>query len=152
MMRARWWFSTCARERRCGPRGSRSISACAVGDTLVHYQRVRDGLVHECLVVEGGEPMEREGATHMQRPMGTDSAPRAHNGHTGGRRSGRGRLLAALAVAAAGVCFPASAAAKYSVSLTRTTGGIANISGENFADVGFGIGYAQAQDGICLLA
>ncbi len=40
----------------------------------------------------------------------------------------------------------------YSVSLTRTTGGVANVSGENFADVGFGIGYAQAQDGICLLA
>jgi acyl-homoserine-lactone acylase len=64
----------------------------------------------------------------------------------------RGRLLAALAVAAAGMCFPASAAAKYSVSLTRTTGGVANISGENFADLGFGIGYAQAQDGICVLA
>ena len=40
----------------------------------------------------------------------------------------------------------------YSVSLTRTTGGVANISGANLADVGFGIGYAQAQDGICLLA
>jgi acyl-homoserine-lactone acylase len=64
----------------------------------------------------------------------------------------RSRLLAVLAVAAAGMCFPASAAASYSVSLTRTTGGVANISGENFADVGFGIGYAQAQDGICVLA
>jgi acyl-homoserine-lactone acylase len=63
-----------------------------------------------------------------------------------------GRFLAALAVVAAGICFPASAAASYSVSLTRTTGGVANISGEDFADVGFGIGYAQAQDGICLLA
>ena len=31
-------------------------------------------------------------------------------------------------------------------------GRVANISGENFADIGFGIGYAQAQDGICLLA
>jgi acyl-homoserine-lactone acylase len=38
------------------------------------------------------------------------------------------------------------------VSLTRTTGGVANIAGEDFADVGFGIGYAQAQDGICVLA
>ncbi len=53
---------------------------------------------------------------------------------------------------AAGMCFPASAAASYRVSLTRTTGGVANISGESFSDVGFGIGYAQAQDGICLLA
>jgi acyl-homoserine-lactone acylase len=64
----------------------------------------------------------------------------------------RGRLLAALAVAAAGLCLPTAAAAKYGVSLTRTTGGVANIAGENFADVGFGIGYAQAQDGICVLA
>jgi acyl-homoserine-lactone acylase len=64
----------------------------------------------------------------------------------------RSRLLAALAVIAAGMCLPASAIASYSVSLTRTTGGVANISGENFADLGFGVGYAQAQDGICLLA
>jgi acyl-homoserine-lactone acylase len=64
----------------------------------------------------------------------------------------RSRFLAVLAVAAAGMCFPASAAASYNVSLTRTTGGVANVSGESFADVGFGIGYAQAQDGICLLA
>src|SRR5271163_999738 len=96
--------------------------------------------------------MEGEGATRMRRPMGTDYVPRAHDGHVGGRRFVRGRLLAVLAVAAAGMCFPASAAARYSVSLTRTTGGVANISGEDFADVGFGIGYAQAQDGICVLA
>ncbi len=84
--------------------------------------------------------------------MGTDSAPCAHEGRVGGRRFMRSRLLATLAITAAAMCFPASAAAKYSVSLTRTTGGVANISGENLADVGFGIGYAQAQDGICLLA
>jgi acyl-homoserine-lactone acylase len=60
-------------------------------------------------------------------------------------------FLAAFAVAAVGVCLPASAGA-YSVSVTRTTGGVANISGENLADAGFGIGYAQAQDGICVLA
>jgi acyl-homoserine-lactone acylase len=64
----------------------------------------------------------------------------------------RRRLLAALAVVAAMACLPASAVASYNVSLTRTTGGVANISGKNFADVGFGIGYGQAQDGICLLA
>ena len=75
-----------------------------------------------------------------------------HDGRVEGRRFVRGRFLAALAVVAAGMCFPASAAASYSVSLTRTTGGVANISGENFADAGFGVGYAQAQDGICLLA
>jgi len=75
-----------------------------------------------------------------------------HDDRVGGRRFRRGRLLAVLAVAAAAMCFPASAAASYRVSLTRTTGGVANISGEDFADVGFGIGYAQAQDGICVLA
>jgi acyl-homoserine lactone acylase PvdQ len=72
--------------------------------------------------------------------------------HVGGRRFVGSRSLAVLAVVAAGMCFPAAAAAKYSVSLTRTTGGVANVSGENFADVGFGIGYAQAQDEICTLA
>jgi len=84
--------------------------------------------------------------------MGRDSAPRAHDGRTRGRRFVRGRNLAMLVIVAAALCFPASAAAKYSVSLTRTTGGVANVSGENFADVGFGIGYAQAQDEICTLA
>ena len=84
--------------------------------------------------------------------MRTDSATTVGDCRAGGKRFMRGRWLAALAVVAAGV-FPASAAAsKYSVALTRTTGGVANISGGNFADVGFGIGYGQAQDGICLLA
>ncbi|HUA10687.1 MAG TPA: penicillin acylase family protein [Solirubrobacteraceae bacterium] len=84
--------------------------------------------------------------------MGTDSAPCGQKGRNGGRRFTRGRVLALLAVAAVAMCFPASAAASYHVSLTRTTGGVANVAGENFADLGYGIGYAQAQDGICLLA
>ncbi len=50
------------------------------------------------------------------------------------------------------MCLPASALASYKVSLTRTTGGVANISGQNLGDTGYGVGYAQAQDGICLLA
>ena len=84
--------------------------------------------------------------------MGRYSAPGAPDGNIPRTRLIKCRMLAVLAVAAAGMCFPASAAAKYSVSLTRTTGGVANISGENLADVGFGIGYAQAQDEICTLA
>lgn len=64
----------------------------------------------------------------------------------------KGRLLAVLVLAVAGMCFPASSSASYRVSLTRTTGGVANISGQSFADIGYGVGYAQAQDGICLLA
>jgi len=61
-------------------------------------------------------------------------------------------MLAVLAVAVAGMCFPAGAAASYHVALTRTTGGVANVSGETYGDIGYGVGYAQAQDGICLLA
>ena len=73
--------------------------------------------------------------------------------HVGSGRLRGNRLLALLAVAVAVMCFPAYAvASSYKVSLTRTTGGVANISGENLADVGFGVGYGQAQDGICLLA
>jgi len=84
--------------------------------------------------------------------MGTDSSPGAHEAPVGGRRHIRSRFLGVLAVTTAAMCFPASAPASYGVSLTRTTGGVANISGANFADVGFGVGYGQAQDGICLLA
>jgi acyl-homoserine-lactone acylase len=84
--------------------------------------------------------------------MGTESAPRRHGGHVRGMRLLRHRLLAMLAVAAAGICFPASASASYRVSLTRTTGGVANVSGSSFGDIGYGVGYGQAQDGICLLA
>ena len=84
--------------------------------------------------------------------MGTGHARRGQGSHTNGARRLRDRLLAVLVIALAGACFPASAGASYRASLTRTTGGVANISGENLADVGFGIGYAQAQDGICLLA
>src|SRR6201995_118258 len=84
--------------------------------------------------------------------MGTGSAPRGNAGHVRGARHKRSRLLALLVVVAAGMFLPASAQASYKVSLTRTTGGVANISGQNFGDVGYGVGYAQAQDGICLLA
>ncbi len=87
----------------------------------------------------------------MRRPMISGSAPCAHGGRVVARRLVRGRFLAVLAVAAAGICLPASASA-YSVSVTRTAGGVANISGPNLGSVAFGIGYAQAQDGICVLA
>ena len=58
----------------------------------------------------------------------------------------------------AGVCacvfmlFCASGAGAYSASLTRTTGGVANIQASTLGGAGFGTGYAQAQDGICTLA
>ena len=84
--------------------------------------------------------------------MGTGTAPCRHQGHVAGTRSMRSRWLAVIAVAVAGMCLPASALASYKVSLTRTTGGVANVSGSSFGDIGFGVGYGQAQDGICLLA
>ncbi len=85
--------------------------------------------------------------------MGTDSVGRRRDGRDRNRRFKRSRLVALLVVGAAAMCFPASSpAASYHVSLTRTTGGVANISGSSFGDIGFGVGYGQAQDGICLLA
>jgi len=84
--------------------------------------------------------------------MGSDSAVRVRARQMSGAALAKGRLIAVIAVIAAGLCIPASALASYHVSLTRTTGGVANVSGGSFADVGFGIGYAQAQDDTCLLA
>src|SRR5271165_6409538 len=115
---------------------------------LVHYS-MSGGL--------GGSPIpggrtSKEGRGAMRTHTCTGAFRGQRDGRVGGRRLVTGRLLGVLAVAAVGICFPASAAAKYSVSLTRTAGGVANISGGSFADVGFGIGYAQAQDGICVLA
>ncbi|MBN8870079.1 MAG: penicillin acylase family protein [Solirubrobacterales bacterium] len=43
-------------------------------------------------------------------------------------------------------------ASAYDVTLTRTTGGMANIQASTLSSAGFGSGYAQAQDGICTLA
>ncbi|HWC36392.1 MAG TPA: penicillin acylase family protein [Mycobacteriales bacterium] len=40
----------------------------------------------------------------------------------------------------------------YSVTITRTEGGIPHIVGANFGDVGYGYGYAFAQDNICTMA
>ncbi len=84
--------------------------------------------------------------------MGRDSGVRVRARQMRRLLLARGRMPAGIALIAAGLCIPASALASYRVSLTRTTGGVANVSGESFADVGFGIGYAQAQDGTCLLA
>ncbi|HVV76461.1 MAG TPA: penicillin acylase family protein [Mycobacteriales bacterium] len=40
----------------------------------------------------------------------------------------------------------------YSVTVTRTEGGIPHIVGANFGDVGYGYGYSFAQDNICTMA
>jgi acyl-homoserine-lactone acylase len=61
---------------------------------------------------------------------------------------------ATAAAACASVCMLGwtSGASAYTASLTRTTGGVANIEASTLGGGGFGTGYAQAQDGICTLA
>ena len=57
-------------------------------------------------------------------------------------------MLAALVV-------PAAAAPRhhrYDVTITRTEYGIPHIVGKNFGDVGYGYGYAFAQDNLCVMA
>jgi acyl-homoserine-lactone acylase len=69
------------------------------------------------------------------------------------RAAGRdARLLVALCAAVVLLLCCASGASAYTASLTRTTGGVANIEASSLAGAGFGTGYAQAQDGICTLA
>ncbi|HWB65623.1 MAG TPA: penicillin acylase family protein [Mycobacteriales bacterium] len=40
----------------------------------------------------------------------------------------------------------------YDVTITRTEGGIPHIVGKNFGDIGYGYGYAFAQDNLCTMA
>lgn len=42
--------------------------------------------------------------------------------------------------------------ARYSASITRTTGGIPHIEARDWGGIGYGVGYAYAQDNLCLLA
>jgi acyl-homoserine-lactone acylase len=60
--------------------------------------------------------------------------------------------LAAALGASALAALPAQAAPKMRATITRTTYGIPHIKAKDFAGLGFGAAYAQAQDNICLLA
>lgn len=62
--------------------------------------------------------------------------------------------MAALVLAALLACngSPGSSVPRYSTQLARTTNGIAHIRSDNFAGLGYGLGYAYAQDNICMLA
>jgi len=60
--------------------------------------------------------------------------------------------LVALTVWCLSMLGSAGAAGAYTATLTRTTGGVANIEATTLGGGGFGTGYAQAQDGICTLA
>ncbi|MGX7926903.1 penicillin acylase family protein [Tsuneonella sp. HG094] len=63
------------------------------------------------------------------------------------------KLLAGIAFTAMAVgALPAQAASRPKATITRTTFGIPHIKAKDFAGLGFGGAYAQAQDNICLLA
>lgn len=57
-------------------------------------------------------------------------------------------------VAALSACTPSTpvAQATYEAKVQRTAGGIPTITASDYASLGFGTGYAMAQDNICLLA
>ncbi len=75
------------------------------------------------------------------------------NAATAGSRIVRGlavvsTTLAVVALAATG----AAAKGKLKAEIIRSKGGIPTIQGESFKDVGFGFGYAFAEDNICTMA
>src|SRR5262245_16635347 len=93
--------------------------------------------------------------------MGIGSRPR---GPSPGRVLAATSIVAAIALVALTAASPASAAGDTPLSgrdssgtpltatILRDQHGIPNIIGNDFADVGFGYGYAIAQDNICELA
>jgi acyl-homoserine-lactone acylase len=89
----------------------------------------------------------------MDVPSKADRAVEASTGTFSRRaRMWRNVILASVAAAVACMLGFAGTAAAYTASLTRTTGGVANIEASTLGGGGFGTGYAQAQDGICTLA
>ena len=69
----------------------------------------------------------------------------------GNGRSSRLSVTAAVALVLLIAASPANAD-PLTATISRDTHGIPNIVGDNFADIGFGYGYAIAQDNICELA
>jgi len=69
-------------------------------------------------------------------------------------RSWKGPSLGALFVVTLALLSAASPASAdpLRATISRDAHGIPNIIGDNFADIGFGYGYALAQDNICELA
>jgi acyl-homoserine-lactone acylase len=64
------------------------------------------------------------------------------------------RLLTLTAVFAAAVtkAQPAASSAKYSAEIKRTSYGVAHITAKDFGGLGFGEGFAQAEDHLCTIA
>lgn len=65
-------------------------------------------------------------------------------------RIGIGAALALL-TACSGSTPPAGGGASYDVTITRTTYGIPHIKANDFASLGYGYGYALAEDNLCVL-
>jgi acyl-homoserine-lactone acylase len=61
-------------------------------------------------------------------------------------------ITAAVAIVVLTAATPASAAPAYHAEIKRDKHGIPNITGDNIGDVGFGYGYAFAEDNICDIA
>ena len=61
-------------------------------------------------------------------------------------------LSVALAVASTVAVIDAAAQTKYSAEVRRTSFGIAHIKANDFGSVGYGVGYAFAQDNFCMMA
>lgn len=76
--------------------------------------------------------------------IGVDRSP-----HPGCRRA---MLLATALIGASSLTTPGWAAPRMEATITRTTFGIPHIKAKDFAGLGFGAAYAEAEDNICLMA
>src|ERR671923_627006 len=63
-----------------------------------------------------------------------------------------GRRWVAAATAALALAVPAAAHARYRAEVVRTTGGWAHVKANDYGSLGFGYGYAYAEDQLCTLA
>ena len=63
-----------------------------------------------------------------------------------------GAVVAALAAAAALVPSLSSAQTRYEAEVRRTAFGIAHVKANDYAGIGYGVGYAFAQDNFCMIA
>lgn len=61
-------------------------------------------------------------------------------------------LIVILAAALAAPTLATSSTPAYDATIRRTQNGIPHILGDSFGDLGFGVGYAFAEDNICLMA
>lgn len=61
-------------------------------------------------------------------------------------------ILAATALVASMTCASAEARQRYTAEIVRTTFGIPHIKATDWQGIGYGVGYAYAQDNVCMLA